>query len=68
MNCSLCGHPLSPTDTPWRQVVAWEKKASGPSRRGGSDLVLREPTGEFAHGYCVGRVRDGLAPLQEALL
>lgn len=68
--CSLCTRELDPNDrSTYRRVQGWERKAlSSSSRRGGSDLYLREPTGEFACSPCVERLRSGLAPSQGALL
>ena len=68
-HCSLCRTELDPTSRfVYRRVAAWEKKSAAPGRRGGSDLLFREPTGEIACSPCIEKLRSGLAPSQEALL
>lgn len=67
MSCSLCQRQLESGTPTYRRVQGWERRSQGPSRRGGSDIVLREPTGEVACWACVERVRLGLAPTQETL-
>lgn len=43
VNCLYCKAPIRPDDpNTYRRVVAWERRSLTPSRRSGSDLVLRE--------------------------
>lgn len=71
VNCLHCKTPLEPDgpDT-FRRVAAWERKSRLPSRRAGSDLVLREHADpqEFCCGDCIRGMKRGVAPLQESLL
>jgi hypothetical protein len=69
VTCALCGRPIDPNDWGvYRRVSGWERKAVASSRRGGSDIVLREPQDELAHGFCVDRTRDGVNVNQETLV
>lgn len=53
----------------YRRVVGWEAKASVHGRPGGgSDVSLREPTGDYACITCIDRLKSGLNVGQEALL
>jgi hypothetical protein len=67
--CHFCGEPVDPLarDT-FRRVVGWEKKALAESRKGGSDIVLREPGAGFAHSRCITLVQQGVAIGQGSLL
>lgn len=69
-SCLLCREPIDPDDrNTLRRVAGWEQKASGSSsRRAGSDIVLRAPTGELAHQSCVSLARRGIDPDQRSLL
>lgn len=52
----------------YRRVIGWERKAAADtSRRGGSDITLREHRDEFACPECITRLRSGLNVAQEAL-
>lgn len=64
-----CGTEIDPTDRyVWRRVTGWEHRASTMgSRRGGSDITMREPTGEFACDTCVRRMKAGINPRQEGM-
>jgi hypothetical protein len=67
--CHYCGDPVDPQSRfTWHRIVGWERKAVSASRKGGSDIALREQREEFACDQCVHRLQQGLAPLQEALL
>jgi hypothetical protein len=66
-NCGREVDPLSPNT--YRRVAGWERKAIAATRKSGSDIVGREPLGEdFACDVCIGRIRRGVAPTQEAML
>lgn len=68
--CHHCQQPVDP-DSPrtWRRIKGWERRASKhSSRRGGSDIVLRQPVDTFACDFCVSQLRNGRAPTQGALL
>lgn len=68
--CALCSLPLDPNSPDvWRRVRGWERRAPrASSRRGGSDIVLRELEPEWACADCVRRLQRGVAVRQEALL
>jgi hypothetical protein len=67
--CHFCGDPVDPLarDT-YRRVTGWERKALAESRKGGSDILLREAVDEFAHGLCILRAKQGVAVGQATLL
>lgn len=53
----------------YRRVLGWERKApADTSRKGGSDIVLREQGDEFACPLCITRLRSGLNVAQETLV
>lgn len=67
--CPFCGNEIDPADRlVWRRVTGWERKGIGQARRGGSDIVLREPTGEAAHPECIDREQSGIHYRQETLI
>jgi hypothetical protein len=53
--CVYCHRPLSTLHGVYQRVTGWERKATTSSRRGGSDIVLRQPLDEWA---CAGCVHD----------
>jgi hypothetical protein len=60
-NCPFCGKPIDPASRySLRRVTGWERKAIGPSRKHGSDIVFREPLDEWAHGGCISAAKHGL--------
>lgn len=65
-----CGREVDPNARDsYRQITGWERKTpKSSSRRGGSDIILRTGTGEFACEVCVTRVKSGLSPQQGSLL
>lgn len=65
--CAYCEREVDDA-TAYRRVVGWERKAHSESRKGGSDIVLREQLDEFACSECVTRLRSGLHVGQEALV
>lgn len=67
--CHYCGDDLDP-DGPltYRRVLGWERKARSASRRGGSDVLLREPGVEFACSFCLENLKAGRPARQEGLL
>jgi hypothetical protein len=65
--CVLCGGVVEES-TAYRRVSGWERKAVAESRKSGSDIVLRETSGELACSSCISRLRLGLNVQQEALL
>jgi recombinational DNA repair protein (RecF pathway) len=67
--CAFCGRPVDPNGySVYRKITGWERKAHAESRRGGSDIVLREPMDELAHGLCVDRTRQGVNVNQETVV
>lgn len=58
--CFYCGDDVDPdAPTTYRRCVGWERKASSSTRRGGSDIVLREPGVGFACQFCVANLKNG---------
>jgi hypothetical protein len=70
LHCNFCGNEINPRlQTVWRQVTGWERKATSATRKGGSDIVLREPVdGKIACDGCIDSAKRGVAPLQESLI
>lgn len=67
--CWRCGDSIDPHDPlTYTRVQGWERRAIGASRRGGSDIVLRERLPEYAHGSCVEKARMGVSPEQQELI
>jgi len=66
--CAFCGRQIDPASQTWRRVVGWEKKATAETRRGGSDIVFRQPLDEYAHDRCIQLERAGVSVAQESLL
>ena len=65
--CHFCNEPVDP-DYVYRRILGWERKAVAASRRGGSDIVLRQKIDEYACDRCVFRLQHDLSPMQEGLL
>lgn len=66
--CSFCREPVDPASS-YRRVSGWERKAYGrTSRKGGSDIVLRESHDEFACSACITRIKAGINAEQGALV
>jgi hypothetical protein len=65
--CPFCDGPVDPnSDLTFQGMHGWSK----PRRRGqqaGSDIVLREPLDEFAHGACVLKTKMNIDPGQLTL-
>lgn len=68
--CTYCNAHVEPGSRHiYQRVTGWERKADHTgSRRGGSDIVLREHVDEFACPACVQLLKSGVHPGQEALL
>ena len=68
--CTYCNLPLNPESrlTCQRQKVWTQRAPANTSRKGGVDVVYREPLEEWACDACVGKLRRGLSPDQGALL
>jgi hypothetical protein len=67
VTCVFCSDQIG-VDVAFRRVVGWERKAQAMSRRGGSDIVLREHKEEFACAACISLAQRGLNVNQESLL
>lgn len=69
MNCVFC-HGRSGAEPDHRMITGWERRSKSLSRKGGSDVFLRQehPSGQRACGPCVSKLRDGLSVGQESLL
>jgi hypothetical protein len=66
--CTFCHQPVDPGSRyTYQRVTGWERKALNPSRKHGSDIMLRESVEEWAHAPCVGLAKQGLLG-QESLL
>lgn len=66
--CAFCGHPVDPAAPgTWRRVIGWERKGIADSRRGGSDITLREPRDEWACSGCIALQQSGIPAGQGAL-
>lgn len=70
VRCFYCKEPVDPSsDRTWQQVTGWQHRSSrSSSRRGGSDISMRTPTGELAHDTCVNLAKRGISPAQGTLL
>jgi hypothetical protein len=69
VSCFYCGEQVNPDDTnTYRRIQGWERKAVSASRRGGSDVVLREHRDEFACMFCIDRLRRGVSTNQGSML
>lgn len=68
--CQFCGAAVKPDDSnTYTRVLGWEKRAHGSSsRRGGSDIVLRERLETFACMFCIDALKHGRAPSQGSLI
>lgn len=71
LQCHFCGGQIDPRiQTVWRQVTGWERKATtSSSRKGGSDIVLRESVPDMvACNSCIDSVKRGVGPMQGSLV
>jgi len=69
--CSFgCGTEVDPESRyAWREVHGWERRSSPTgTRRGGSDISMRKPTGKVACDGCIQRLKAGLSPQQGSLI
>ena len=66
--CALCNGEVKNGEILAEEITAWRVKGIGTSRRGGSDVVSREPTGRVAHQRCLDRQRSGISPQQEQMV
>ena len=68
--CVYCDCSVDPNaNGTYTRVRGWERKAYSASRRGGSDIVLRETTPDvFACQFCVDKLKAGVNVSQESLL
>ena len=65
--CAFCGEPIDESSC-YRRVSGWERKAHVASRKGGSDITLREHGEELACFACIARLKAGIDVRQGALL
>jgi hypothetical protein len=66
--CVYCGEPLDSLRGVYQRVTGWERKAAAASRRGGSDIVLRQQLDEWACADCVHKLQAGVHVDQQALV
>lgn len=59
-SCSICNRPIVDINRCFHRVAGWERKAQVASRKSGSDIVLREPTGELACEDCIRKIKLGI--------
>lgn len=59
VRCVYCLEWAEPSFA-YQRIQGWERKASADSRRGGSDISLREHVDEFACFACVERKKAGV--------
>lgn len=68
-NCSRCKTPVLPDDPRTLvRIQGWERRSSAASRRGGSDILLRERLDEYLCSGCAHALKAGVAPLQGELV
>lgn len=65
--CTFCGGEVDERSA-FRRVSGWERKAVVASRKGGSDIVLRQSHDELACFACITRLRAGVNVAQESLV
>lgn len=69
MKCVYCQNEVAIGDPhSYRRVLGWEQKGKSQSRKGGSDIVLREAINEVACGPCITRLKLGFNAKQESLV
>jgi len=67
--CAYCDEPVDPNSpSVYRRITGWERKAVASSRRGGSDIVLRESGPYWACDACIRRLQAGVDIKQGSLL
>jgi hypothetical protein len=67
--CHYCRKLIFPDDDVRQAVWGWEARAeTRTSRKGGSDIQLRQPFNRFAHTKCIALVRAGVSVDQETLV
>jgi hypothetical protein len=68
--CTYCGTPVDPTSRyVWTRIQGWEKKAYVSStRKGGSDISLREHLEQYACEDCIRKLKRGVSPGQATLI
>ena len=68
--CFYCRTHVDPAaNGTFTRVIGWERKGYSETRRGGSDIVLREPVADvFACQFCVDKLKAGVNVSQETLL
>jgi hypothetical protein len=60
--CHFCEQPVDPGNHgTWQRMSGWQRIAgvriSG--KHGGSDIRMRQPEQEWAHGACLDRAKSG---------
>ena len=68
--CVYCDCSVDPSaNGTYTRVRGWERKGYSETRRGGSDIVLREPVPDtFACQFCIDKLKAGVNVSQESLL
>lgn len=66
VRCFYCNQEFDSKHA-WQRCYGWQRKASGGSRRGGSDVALRQPymPEQFACAPCIDAMAHGRSPQQE---
>lgn len=65
-SCHFCGCGILDSARIYARVSGWQTKGTGESRKSGSDIVLREPTGEVACAACITRLKAKIPAGQES--
>ena len=65
--CIYCKKHTINTHTDYQRIVGWQRKVHTSSRRGGSDIVLRETREQWACRWCIEKLRRGNIGQQELL-
>jgi len=68
--CTYCETPVDPGSRyTWHRIQGWERKAHmSTTRRGGSDISLREPLPVYACDPCIQKLKSGVSPAQDSLI
>lgn len=65
-SCTFCGCGVIDSAVVFTRVTGWQTKGTTASRKSGSDIVLREATGEVACAACIARLKAKVPAGQES--
>jgi hypothetical protein len=66
--CVYCHREVVDLRGCYQKIQGWEHKALTPSRRGGSDIVLRQQLDEWACAGCIHKLQVGVSVDQGVLI